>query len=67
MGHRKRTQSMLVTAWNTAIAGGGLVGGVILSTLGAPAVPGALVVLLVPTLYVVWRGKKAGFVTRRKS
>ena len=47
-------QSMLVTAWNIAIAGGGLIGGLLLETLGARAFPPALLALLVPTLLVVW-------------
>jgi len=47
-------QSMLVTAWNIAIAGGGLAGGLLLETLGAGAFPPALLALLVPTLFVLW-------------
>ena len=47
-------QSMLVTAWNIAIAGGGLIGGLLLETLGARAFPPALLALLVPTLLVLW-------------
>lgn len=47
-------QSMLVTAWNIAIAGGGLIGGLLLETLGVRAFPPALLALLVPTLLVLW-------------
>jgi len=47
-------QSMLVTAWNIAIAGGGLIGGLLLETLGVRAFPPALLALLVPTLFVLW-------------
>lgn len=47
-------QSMLVTAWNIAIAGGGLIGGLLLETLGVRAFPPALLALLVPALLVVW-------------
>lgn len=47
-------QSMLVTAWNIAIAGGGLAGGLLLQTLGAGAFAPALLALLVPTLFVLW-------------
>ena len=54
-------QSMLVTAWNTAIAGGGLVGGVLLSRLGIGAFSPALLVLLAATLLVVWAAKRQGF------
>ena len=46
-------QSMLVTAWNIAIAGGGVIGGLLLETLGVRAFPPALLALLVPTLLVV--------------
>lgn len=55
-------QSMLVTAWNSAIAGGGLVGGVLLQRYGAGAFAPALVVLLVVTFAVVWRARQHGFV-----
>ncbi|SMH46315.1 MFS transporter [Azospirillum agricola] len=47
-------QSMLVTAWNTAIAGGGIVGGLLLGRLGVGAFAPALLVLLAATLVVVW-------------
>lgn len=54
-------QSMLVTAWNTAIAGGGIVGGVLLERLGASAFVPAMLVLLSVTLVVVWLAKRHGF------
>lgn len=54
-------QSMLVTAWNTAIAGGGLVGGVLLERVGAGAFAPALLVLLAATLVVVWAARRHGF------
>ncbi|WP_460145425.1 MFS transporter [Pseudomonas sp. S2_A02] len=54
-------QSMLVTAWNTAIAGGGIVGGLLLDRLGVEAFPPALLVLLVATLVVTWSAKLRGF------
>lgn len=46
-------QSMLVTVWNTAIAGGGIIGGVLLEHLGAAAFIPALLILLAITLIVV--------------
>jgi predicted MFS family arabinose efflux permease len=52
---------MIVTVWNIAIAGGGLAGGVLLETLGTAAFPWALVLLLIPTLLVVWRARTHGF------
>ncbi|WP_257463210.1 MFS transporter [Archangium lipolyticum] len=54
-------QSMIVTAWNLAIAGGGLLGGVLLETLGVASFPWALVVLLLATLMVAWRAERHGF------
>ncbi|SAI35725.1 sugar efflux transporter [Bordetella ansorpii] len=54
-------QSMLVTAWNLAIAGGGLLGGVLLQRLGAHAFAPALLALLAAALIVVWASKRQGF------
>lgn len=54
-------QSMLVTAWNTAIAGGGLIGGVLLDRLGVGAFAPALLVLLAATLVVAWAARTHGF------
>ncbi|QCO19251.1 MFS transporter (plasmid) [Azospirillum brasilense] len=54
-------QSMLVTAWNTAIAGGGIVGGVLLERLGVGAFAPALLVLLAVALLVVWGARRHGF------
>lgn len=58
-------QSMLVTAWNMAIAGGGIVGGVLLDRLGVAAFSPALLVLLVATLGVVWAARQHGFPAAR--
>lgn len=54
-------QSMLVTAWNMAIAGGGIIGGVLLDRLGVAAFPPALLALLAATLIVVWVARRHGF------
>ncbi|KDP83979.1 MFS transporter [Cupriavidus basilensis] len=54
-------QSMLVTAWNTAIAGGGLAGGVLLDRLGVSAFTPALLVLLLATFFVAWAAQRRGF------
>ena len=56
-------QSMLVTAWNLAIAGGGIIGGVLLEHAGVWAFSPALVVLLLLTLIAVWAGRGHGFPT----
>ena len=45
-------QSMLVTAWNMAIAGGGLIGGVLLDTFGVTAFQWVLIALLVPVFLI---------------
>ncbi|QDQ87213.1 MFS transporter [Alcaligenaceae bacterium SJ-26] len=54
-------QSMLVTAWNMAIAGGGIVGGVLLDRLGVVAFAPVLMVLLSAALIVVWATGRQGF------
>lgn len=56
-------QSMLVTAWNTAIAGGGIIGGLLLEKIGVSAFAPALLCLLVPTLVVAWSARRHGFST----
>ena len=48
-------QSMLVTTWNLAIAGGGLIGGVLLTHVGAGAFPPAVMALLAVTGWLAWR------------
>lgn len=54
-------QSIFVTTWNIAIAGGGLVGGAILTTLGARCLPGIIALLLVSIIPVVWLGRRHAF------
>lgn len=54
-------QAMLVTAWNLAIAGGGLIGGVLLDQYGVGAFSPALLVLLMATGVVVMRARRHGF------
>ncbi|MCL6361443.1 MFS transporter [Pectobacterium polaris] len=58
-------QSMLVTAWNVAIAGGGIIGGVLLERLGVAAFSPVLLVLLLITFVVVWSARQHGFPTAR--
>ncbi|WP_205942449.1 MFS transporter [Pectobacterium punjabense] len=59
-------QSMLVTAWNMAIAGGGIIGGVLLEHIGVAAFSPAMFVLLLVTLIVVWFARPHGFPTARR-
>ena len=54
-------QSMLVTAWNAAIASGGIVGGVLLDRFGVGVFSPALLVLLLATLLVAWSARDRGF------
>jgi predicted MFS family arabinose efflux permease len=54
-------QSMLVTAWNLAIAGGGIVGGLLLAGAGVSAFPPVLMLLLASSLAVVWAARRHGF------
>ena len=50
-------QSMLVTAWNTAIAGGGILGGVLLEQLGVSAFAPVVLVLLVASFWVLLKSR----------
>ncbi|WP_446040906.1 MFS transporter [Streptomyces sp. SID1121] len=54
-------QAMLVTLWNAAMAGGGVVGGVLLDRLGSRSFPWSVLVLLVPVLAVVAGARAHGF------
>lgn len=54
-------QSMLVTAWNLAIAGGGLVGGVLLEGPGVLSFPWVIIGLLLVCLVVVVHACRHGF------
>ncbi|MGW4053571.1 MFS transporter [Streptomyces sp. NPDC004779] len=58
-------QAMLVTLWNVAMAAGGVIGGVLLDTVGSGAFPWTLLALLVPVLAVVLRARSHGFPARR--
>lgn len=53
-------QSMLVTAWSLAISGGGLIGGILLETLGVLSFSWTLLVLMILTFIVSWAAKKHG-------
>ncbi|MBD8628528.1 MFS transporter [Oxalobacteraceae sp. CFBP 8753] len=53
--------SMNVVAWNSAIAGAGVLGGVMLQTWGAHAFPWTLLCLLGVALGIVWSARAHGF------
>ncbi|MFE5330707.1 MFS transporter [Embleya sp. NPDC056575] len=58
-------QAVLVTLWNVAMAGGGVVGAILLDALGATSFPWSVLVLLVPVLAVVIGARAHGFPARR--
>lgn len=58
-------QSMIVTVWNIAIAGGGIVGGILLETFGVAAFPWSVLLLLIAALAVAWAAHSHGFVRSR--
>lgn len=54
-------QSMLVTGWNLAIAGGGIAGAMLLGATGAGAIPWVLVALLALAWVGAWRARRHAF------
>ncbi|MFD1936364.1 MFS transporter [Nonomuraea mangrovi] len=54
-------QAMLVTLWNVAMAGGGVVGGILLGLLGSASFPWSVLALLAPVLAVVLAARAHGF------
>jgi len=54
-------QSILVTVWNSAVAIGGIVGGVLLETSGAGALAWAVLTLAFAGLLVAWTSGAHGF------
>jgi predicted MFS family arabinose efflux permease len=60
-------QSMLVTVWNLAIAGGGIVGGLVLGARGPVGLPWLPVALLAAAGALTWRARRAAFPLARVS
>ncbi|MEO2206566.1 MFS transporter [Paenibacillus pabuli] len=54
-------QSMLVTAWNLGIGGGGIIGAILLNQVGARFLPISLILLILIALVVAWSARKHGF------
>ncbi|MDN0123232.1 MFS transporter [Yersinia aleksiciae] len=54
-------QSMIVVAWNLAIAAGGITGGLLLQGASAASFPWAVLGLLLIGLTVVWQTRQHGF------
>lgn len=53
--------SMNVVAWNSAIAGGGVLGGILLNGWGVESFPMTMFLLLVIGFLIAWSSKKHGF------
>lgn len=60
-------QAMVATIWNVAIAGGGLVGGMLLDGYGAASFPWAMLALLLVALAIAWRARRHSFKPGRRS
>lgn len=60
-------QSMLVTVFNLAFAGSGVLGGVLLLTTGAGYFPWVLFVLLLVGLFAAWGARAYGFKRGRRT
>lgn len=54
-------QSLLVTMWNTAIAGGGVIGGLLLDRFGAASFAPGVLILLVPAWLLTLGARRHGF------
>lgn len=60
-------QSMIVTAWNLAIAGGGILGGLLLDYCGVDWLPWSVVALLAFAWAFAFLARTTGFVTCRSA
>ncbi|MEW1654690.1 MFS transporter [Streptomyces sp. NPDC093707] len=60
-------QAMLVTLWNVAMAGGGVLGGILLNLIGSGSFPWTVLALLLPVLAVIVLARHHGFPARRPS
>ncbi|MGY0057673.1 MFS transporter [Streptomyces sp. LZ34] len=58
-------QAMLVTLWNAAMAGGGVLGGILLDLHGSDAFPWSVLALLAPVAAVVIAARAHGFPAER--
>jgi len=53
--------SMNVVAWNSAIAGGGIIGGILLNSLGVSSFPWSLLMLLTVAFIIAWLSHSHAF------
>lgn len=56
-------QSMLVTVFNLAFAGSGVIGGVLLETAGVASLPWVLLVIVLAGWFTAWRSAAHGFIS----
>lgn len=59
--HVDVVQAMVTTAWNLAIASGGVIGGLLLNNAGAVCFPWALLIFMAVALIIAWCAKKHAF------
>jgi predicted MFS family arabinose efflux permease len=59
--------SMNVVVWNSAIAGGGMLGGVLLTAWGVRAFPWAMLALIMIGLWTAWAARSHGFPAGHRS
>ncbi|WP_313698665.1 MFS transporter [Pantoea sp.] len=59
--HVDVVQAMVTTAWNLAIASGGVMGGLLLNNAGAVSFPWALLACMVVAFIIAWRAKEHAF------
>lgn len=59
-------QSILVTIFNLAVAGGGLIGGLVIDQLGPSWLPPVLLPLAIVALVAAWQSKARGFRSGRR-
>lgn len=59
--HVDVVQAMVTTAWNLAIASGGVIGGLLLNNAGAVSFPWALLIFMAVALIITWCAKKHAF------
>ncbi|MFK0094491.1 MFS transporter [Pseudomonas sp. NPDC090592] len=59
-------QSMLVTVWNSAIALGGIIGGLLLGGVGVEGFGGVVLVLIAVAWLLACVGRRSGFVAARR-
>ncbi|GHJ99903.1 MFS transporter [Streptomyces sp. NPDC003753] len=58
-------QAMLVTLWNVAMAGGGVIGGVLLDLSGSDSLPWSVLLLMLPVIAVILLARSHGFPAKR--